>query len=173
MMKKYNIYQNNMELNLNDIQEGCTFMAVDTDPELLKSFDAKEQAMEFLKTKETTATKVRCNLFAVAEYYLTEEEWNEDLEEFQPGDMIAASDVFQAKLSAMREVGKIPYIADGEACDRSELMDGKELTDGSAIFFPVTEEEGLMYEYTVIEKDENDSSHDLIKINSVKRLKNM
>lgn len=170
---KYNVYENSVETNLEGIQEGCTFMAVDTCPELLKSFDTEEQALEFLKSKETRVAEVRYNLFAVTEYYLTEEEWDEECEEFLPsGDMIVASDIFSAKLDAMRYVGKVPYLAEGDVCELSNIWDSEQFPKENTIFIPITEEEGLMYEFTVVEKDECNHMYDQIKINTVSRVKN-
>lgn len=169
---KYNVYENSVETNLEGIQEGCTFMAIDTCPELLKSFDTEEQALDFLKSKETNVTEVRYNLFAVTEYYLTEEEWDEECEEFLPsGDMIAASDIFSAKLDAMHYVGKVPYLAEGDVCELSNIWDSEQFPKENTIFIPITEEEGLMYEFTVVEKDECNHLNDLIKINTINRSK--
>lgn len=70
----------------------------------------------------------------------------------------------------MHYVGKVPYLAEGDVCELSNIWDGEQLPEENTIFIPITEEEGLMYEFTFVE-DECNNLDCLIKINTINRSK--
>lgn len=81
-MKKYEIVERMRELRYVDrmnIEEGCT--SLEPDQELIKSFDSLEEAKEELKKYKTDISKfstASMRYFAVTEYCIEENEYDED-----------------------------------------------------------------------------------------------
>ena len=81
-MKKYEIIERIREIKWKDrmdIEEGCT--SLEPDQELIKSFDSLEEAKEELKKYKTDISKFSAasmRYFAVTEYCIEENEYDED-----------------------------------------------------------------------------------------------
>ena len=79
-MKRYELKSATVELRKwQDITEGCTIN--DSEPQLLKSFDNKEDALEELKKFSTSVTSYSSpigTLYYVNEFYVEENEYDED-----------------------------------------------------------------------------------------------
>lgn len=81
-MKKYEIIERIREVKWKDrmdIKEGCT--SLEPDQELIKSFDSLEEAKEELKKYKTDISKFSAasmRYFAVTEYCIEENEYDED-----------------------------------------------------------------------------------------------
>lgn len=88
-MKKYELKSATAEIRKwNQIKEGCTLD--DSEPQLIKSFDDKEEALEELKKYETS---VRALSDAIGTYYLVEEYYVEENEYDEEG-WISGGDVW-------------------------------------------------------------------------------
>lgn len=89
----FELKKNTVEVKPNDLKEGCA--AVDdmnADPEIIKSFDNKEEALEELKKYKTEVHKFPSpigSMYSVTEYYIQEVEYDED------GDWISGGDVWE------------------------------------------------------------------------------
>lgn len=94
-MKKYELMKKDIEINWRDkdkIVEGCTMEQGDCDPELIKSFDNKDEALEKLKNYKSDIRELKGNLgtyFEVTEYYIVENTYDED------GDFVEGGDVWE------------------------------------------------------------------------------
>ena len=94
-MKKFELMKNDIEINWRDkdkIVEGCTLIQGDCDPELIKSFDNKDEALEELKNYKSDIRELKGNLgtyFEVTEYYIVENTYDED------GDFVEGGDVWE------------------------------------------------------------------------------
>lgn len=83
-MKKYELMKNDIEINRRDkdrIAPGCTLDQGDCDPELIKSFDSKEEALEELKKYKSDIRELKGRLgtyYQVTEYYVEENTYDED-----------------------------------------------------------------------------------------------
>lgn len=81
-MKKYEIIERIREVKWKDrmdIEEGCT--SLEPDQELIKSFDSLEEAKKELKKYKTDISKfsvASMRYFAVTEYCIEENEYDED-----------------------------------------------------------------------------------------------
>lgn len=97
-MKKYELKMNSVEVKKEDVREGCAVDDMNAQPTLIKSFESKEEALEELKKYNTekdefsTETGTLCN---VTEYYVEENEYDED------GEWISGGDVWE--VSKMRK----------------------------------------------------------------------
>ncbi len=89
----FELKKNTVEVKENDLKEGCA--AVDdmnADPEIIKSFDSKEEALEELKKYKTEVHKFPSpigSMYSVTEYYIQEVKYDED------GDWISGGDVWE------------------------------------------------------------------------------
>lgn len=92
-MKKYNLYRETAEVKYSDVntlKEGVAFNQVDTDPELIGSYDTEAEALEALKQYETWITDVYGNrLYDVEEYCVAIEECDDDGEPLEWTDTVA------------------------------------------------------------------------------------
>ena len=94
-MKRFELMKNTIEINWKDkakITEGCTLDQGDCDPELIKSFDNKDEALEELKNYKSDIRELKGNLgtyFEVTEYYIVENTYDED------GDFVEGGDVWE------------------------------------------------------------------------------
>ena len=92
---KFEIKKDNIEVAYKDrmyIKPGCTLDNMNSDPEIIESFDTKEDAIEALKkytTDISTFSSANGTVFDVTEYYV---EGNEDDEE---GNIIACNGVWE------------------------------------------------------------------------------
>lgn len=83
-MKKYELFKNDIEISLRDkdrIVEGCTLDQGDCDPELIRSFDNKEEALSELQNYKSDIRELKGNLgtyYQVTEYYVQENTYDED-----------------------------------------------------------------------------------------------
>lgn len=99
-MKKYELKMNSVEVKKEDVREGCAVDDMNAQPTLIKSFESKEEAMEELKKYNTeidefsTATGTLCN---VTEYYVEENEYDEDGEWISGGDVWEISKMMPEK----------------------------------------------------------------------------
>ncbi|NLY08513.1 MAG: hypothetical protein GXZ11_01220 [Tissierellia bacterium] len=78
-MLKYEIVKNTLEIKkMEDYKEGCTYAYEgDQDPEIIKSFNSKEEALEELKKYEADIRR-GSGVHVVTEYYVEENEYDED-----------------------------------------------------------------------------------------------
>ena len=83
-MKKFILFKNECEVK--KYYEGCTTDRCDTNPEVIKTFDNKDEALEELKKYNTQVTDYRSYLL-VEEYYVEEQEQDEDGEFVDGGDI--------------------------------------------------------------------------------------
>lgn len=83
-MKKFDIVELSRELRYKErfeIQAGCTLSQSDINPEILESYDTREEALEALKGYGSSFGEVRGNsgiYYLVYEYYIEEAEYDED-----------------------------------------------------------------------------------------------
>lgn len=86
-MKKYELKKCSREIiGLENIYAGCTVDSDNYDPEILKSFLEKEDALETLKEYKTNIQKLSSS-YRVTEYYVEEAEYDEDNEWISGGDI--------------------------------------------------------------------------------------
>ena len=92
-MKKYELMKNDIEINWRDkekIVQGCTLDQGDCDPELIKSFYTKEEALEELKKYKSDIRELKGNLgtyYKITEYYSEENTYDEDGNFVEGGDI--------------------------------------------------------------------------------------
>lgn len=92
---RFDIKRNTIEISYKDrmdIKPCCTLDNIDSDPEIMESFDTKEAAIEALKKYSTdisTFSSPNGQVFAITEYYIEENEYDED------GDPIICNDVWE------------------------------------------------------------------------------
>ena len=91
---RFEIKKNNIEIsykNRMNIKPGCTLDNIDSDPEIVESFDTKEAAIEALKKYSTdiSAFSLCGTVFNVTEYYVEENEYDED------GDVVICNGVWE------------------------------------------------------------------------------
>lgn len=83
-MLKYELRKNTREIRYRDrkeIKEGCTLNQDDQYPEIISSFDSKEEALESLKgykTKIIDYSLATGTYYSVTEYYVEENEYDEE-----------------------------------------------------------------------------------------------
>lgn len=92
-MKKYELRKNTRQImwcDRRELKEGCshdTSPGAANDPEILKSFDSKEEALEELKKYKTEISEYNndSHFFYIEEYYIEENnyEYDEDCESFE------------------------------------------------------------------------------------------
>lgn len=91
----FDIKRNTIEISYKDrmdIKPGCALDNIDSDPEIMESFDTKEAAIEVLKKYSTdisTFSSPNGQVFAITEYYIEENEYDED------GDPITCNGVWE------------------------------------------------------------------------------
>lgn len=83
-MKKFILFKNECEVK--KYYEGCTTDRSDTNPEVVKTFDNKEEALEELKNYKTNINDFR-SYYLVEEYYVEEQTQNEEGEFVDGGDI--------------------------------------------------------------------------------------
>lgn len=90
-MKKYELRKNMREITEKDsIAEGCTLLQRDQEPEIIKTFVDIDEALIALKEYETDITKFGSSggvFFKVTEYYIEENEYDDDGEWISGGDI--------------------------------------------------------------------------------------
>lgn len=92
---RFDIKKDNIEIAYKDrmdIKPGCALDDIDSDPEIMESFDTKEAAIEALKKYSTdisTFSSPNGQVFAITEYYIEENEYDED------GDPITCNGVWE------------------------------------------------------------------------------
>ncbi len=92
-MKRYDLIKNTREISYKDRDEvcqGCTLDQMDQEPETLKSFDDKDEALEALKKYQSEISKLgggAGTYYIITEYYVQINEYDED------GDWIGGGDV--------------------------------------------------------------------------------
>ena len=111
---RFEIKKNTIEINYKnrmDIKPGCTLDNIDSDPEIIESFDTKEAAIEALKKYSTDiSTFSSCGtVFNVTEYYIEENEYDED------GDVVICNGVW--------EESKMEIILEDEDGNTIEVFD--------------------------------------------------
>lgn len=90
---KYEIRKNTREISYKkraEIKEGCTLDQFDQDPEIIKSFDDKDKALSELKQYKSEIHKLSGGAetyYVVTEYYVEENEYGEDGEWVNGGDV--------------------------------------------------------------------------------------
>ena len=95
IMKKFELFKNDIEINWRDkgkIVEGCTLDQGDCDPEIIKSFDNKDEALEALKKYKSDIRELKGNLgtyYEITEYYIQENYYDED------GDFVEGGDIWE------------------------------------------------------------------------------
>ena len=92
-MKKYEIIENTREVkHAEDIKEGCTLDQQDQEPVVLESYDTLDEAKEMLKTYDSFA-KDMSGYWLVTEYYIEENDYDEDGEWVSGGDVVEFSPI--------------------------------------------------------------------------------
>lgn len=92
-MIKYELKRNEREVKYKDrkeIEPGCTLAQADQEPEVIKEFTDKEEALEALKDYQSEVVKyegVCGSIYKVTEYYVEENEYDEDGEFVEGGDV--------------------------------------------------------------------------------------
>jgi len=92
---KFEIKKDNIEVAYKDrmyIKPGCTLDNMNSDPEIIESFDTKEDAIEALKkytTDISTFSSANGTVFDVTEYYVEGNEYDEE------GNIIACNGVWE------------------------------------------------------------------------------
>ena len=89
-----------------EIAAGCTANQDDCESKLIKSFDSKEDALEELKNYKTEINSFSSNTgtrYNVTEYYVEENEYDED------GDWVAGGDVWEFSKMEIEVVEKPSY----------------------------------------------------------------
>lgn len=100
-MKRYELKRNSVEVKKEDVREGCA--AVDdmnAQPTLIKSFESKEEALEALEEHNTeiySISAIAGTVYNVTEYYVEENEYDEDGEWISGGDVWEISKMMQEK----------------------------------------------------------------------------
>ena len=82
---KFILFKNECEVK--KYYEGCTTDRGDTNPEPLKTFENKNEALKKLQNYKTSVTDFR-NYYLVEEYYVEEEIQDEDGEFVDGGDIL-------------------------------------------------------------------------------------
>lgn len=126
----FEIKKNTIEISYKDrmnIKPGCTLDSIDSEPEIIESFDTKEAAIEALKKYSTDISifsSPNGQVFAITEYYIEENEYDED------GDPITCNGVWEeSKLEIILEdeddniIDTFDNYADAEAA--SDGYDGE------------------------------------------------
>lgn len=94
-MTKFEIIRNTVEIsykNRSEIKEGCTINQDNQEPELIKSFDVKEEALEALKDYKSEVIDLSGGAgtyYSVIEYYVEEHVYDEE------GDLIDFGDIWE------------------------------------------------------------------------------
>lgn len=94
---KYEIRKSTREIGYKkraEIKEGCTLDQFDQDPEIIKAFDDKDKALNELELYKSDICKLSGGAgtyYAVTEYYVEENEYDEDGEWVSGGDVWAFS----------------------------------------------------------------------------------
>ncbi|MBD5556838.1 MAG: hypothetical protein HDQ95_16235 [Roseburia sp.] len=93
-----------------EIKEGCTLNVTDQDPEIIKPFPDKDEAINALKGYETVIWELSGSAgryYSVTEYYVEGNEYDEDGEWIGGGEVYAMSDMEAAKkkVSSLSEEG--------------------------------------------------------------------
>lgn len=94
VMKKFEIRKNQIEIekkNAKNIQAGCSMDQNETFPTVVKSFDTKEEALEALKSYHTEIRDLN-SYYLVTEFYVEENEYDEDGDWLDGGDIWAFTD---------------------------------------------------------------------------------
>ena len=95
-MIKYELKENSVEVRKKDLAKGCAVEDMNADPKIIKSFDKKEEALNELKKYKTdvydfsSPVGAMCN---VTEYYVEENEYDEDNEWISGGDIWEISEI--------------------------------------------------------------------------------
>lgn len=93
IMKKFELFKNTVEINWREkdrIEEGCTMDQGDCDPEIIKSFDNKDEALEALKKYKSDIRELSGNLgkyYEITEYYIQENIYDEEGTFIEGGDI--------------------------------------------------------------------------------------
>lgn len=95
-VKKFEIVKNTIEVKKGEIKEGCTIDIERTvqEPEKLESFDTKEEALKALANYQSKVRELSGHLgiyYEVTEYYIEENDYDEDGEWVSGGDIHAFS----------------------------------------------------------------------------------
>ena len=94
---KYEIIKNTREIsykNRKEIKEGCTLEQDNMMPEIIKSFDNKDEALKELKSYESDIKRLSGaagTYYNVTEYYVEENEYDENGEWVSGGDVWSIS----------------------------------------------------------------------------------
>lgn len=96
---KYEIRKNTKEISCKkrvEIKAGCTLDQENQDPEIIKAFDDKEEALNELKQYKSEICKLSGgagSYYLVTEYYVEENGYDEDCEWVSGGDVWAFSEM--------------------------------------------------------------------------------
>ena len=96
-MVRYEIIKNTREISYkkrSEIKEGCTLNQRDQEPEIIKAFDKKEDALNELKSYKSDISKfngVAGLYYLVTEYYVEKNEYDEDGEFVEDFGILAFS----------------------------------------------------------------------------------
>lgn len=96
---KYELKKNIREINYSDrmeIMQGCTLNQEDQEPEIIKSFDNKNDALLELRNYDTEITELSGGAgkyYSISEYYIMGNSYNEDCEWEEGGDIHAFSEI--------------------------------------------------------------------------------
>lgn len=127
---KYEIRKNTREISYKDrkeIKEGCTLDQFDQELEIIKVFDDKEKALEELKAYSSSISKFSGGAgayYLVTEYYVEENEYDED------GDRVSGGDVWEFSKMKIELVEKPSYDTLGVYSDMESAENALDDYDG-------------------------------------------
>lgn len=95
-MKKYELKKNSIEIKKADVAQGCAVNDMNAEPEVVKSFDNKDDALNELKNYSTEIRDFSSpvgTMCSVTEYFVEENEYDEDGEWISGGDVWEISEI--------------------------------------------------------------------------------
>lgn len=107
---KFEIRKDNIEIAYKDrmnIKPGCTLDNLNSDSEIIESFDTKEDAIEALKkytTDISTFSSANGTVFDVTEYYVEGNEYDEE------GHIIACNGVWEESKMEIALADEVKYL---------------------------------------------------------------
>lgn len=121
-MLKYELRKNTREIRYKDkaeIKEGCTLNQDDMYPEIINSFDSREEALERLKDYKTEISDYHLatgTYYSVTEYYVEENEYNEE------GEWLSGGNIYDFSKIKIGLIEKTSYKALGIYDNFSDAM---------------------------------------------------
>ncbi len=127
---KYEIRKNTREIsykNRSEIKDGCTLDQDNQEPEIIKSFDDKDKALNELKSYKSDIRKLSGgagSYYLVTEYYVEENDYDED------GEWVSGGDVWEFSKMQIELVEKPSYNTLGVYADMESAENALNDYDG-------------------------------------------